>query len=275
MGSLAKEVNEVHVEGYDYYGNSGMKFFVIPDDTEDKLPDASNIAVNDELLKNPMKIAASSIGINISSHLGVVDPDPDETELSSDSEYRIVVTQNDDNQIYLQLQKKEENNWKDVGDKMDFYDDTGSNITIGTSPEEGEEGEFITFTLAETPPPPGNYTVNFTAPGNGKNALRVAELRHKGIDNSENDGLDGATIDDFYRNLVSGLGVSTHEAHRMVENQGVLVDQIDARRESISGVSIDEEMANMITYMHAYQAAARYIDTMDQLLDTLINRMAW
>ncbi|HHX94793.1 MAG TPA: hypothetical protein GX691_03075 [Clostridia bacterium] len=60
----------------------------------------------------------------------------------------------------------------------------------------------------------------------------------------------------------------------MKENQEALVGQLGERKESISGVSIDEELAHMIECQHSYQAAARFLNTMDQLLDTLINRTA-
>jgi flagellar hook-associated protein 1 FlgK len=52
-----------------------------------------------------------------------------------------------------------------------------------------------------------------------------------------------------------------------------MVQQVDNMRQSVQGVSLDEEMANMIKYQHAYDAAARVITTMDQALDTVINGM--
>lgn len=107
-------------------------------------------------------------------------------------------------------------------------------------------------------------------PGDGTNALAIAQLRNKQV----TIGSGTYTIDDFYRNLVARLGVSAHEANRMVENQTTLVDQLKQRRDSLSGVSLDEEMANLIQFQRAYEAAARVIATMDSLLDTIINRMA-
>jgi len=59
-----------------------------------------------------------------------------------------------------------------------------------------------------------------------------------------------------------------------VENQESLLTQLENRRESISGVSLDEEMSNLMMYQHAYQAAARVITTLDTMLDTVVNRMA-
>ncbi|TDA69432.1 MAG: flagellar hook-associated protein FlgK [Clostridia bacterium] len=108
------------------------------------------------------------------------------------------------------------------------------------------------------------------APGDGTKALEIAQLRQQSVDF----GGSSQTIDDFYRNLVARLGINAHEASRMVENQTVLVDQLRQRRDSLSGVSLDEEMAGLIQFQRAYEAAARVITTMDSLLDTIINRMA-
>jgi flagellar hook-associated protein 1 FlgK len=56
------------------------------------------------------------------------------------------------------------------------------------------------------------------------------------------------------------------------ESSGLLADHIDSLRESVHGVSIDEEVTNLSSAQHAYNAAARVITTIDDMLDTLINR---
>ncbi|MFD0824971.1 flagellar hook-associated protein FlgK [Neobacillus sp. M.A.Huq-85] len=114
--------------------------------------------------------------------------------------------------------------------------------------------------------------------GNGKNAQAIADLKFSVVDFKE-DSTDSSkttstsTIDDFYRNIIGQLGIDSQEAQRMQENSDVIVNQIDNRRQSVSGVSLDEEMANMIKYQQAYNAAARMITTMDQCLDKIINGM--
>lgn len=93
---------------------------------------------------------------------------------------------------------------------------------------------------------------------------------------SSADGVcEGTIFNDYYRNLISTLGVDTDEAQRMVTNQQALVDQLETRKESISGVAIDEELAHMLEFQHVYEASARFLTTLDGMLDTLINRMAW
>ncbi|PRR70299.1 flagellar hook-associated protein FlgK [Neomoorella humiferrea] len=119
--------------------------------------------------------------------------------------------------------------------------------------------------------------------GNGANALKIAQLQSKLFQENDTDGdgsidtlvadTSGVTFDDYYKNFTAKLGVDAHEAERMTTNQGVLVDQLTNRKESISGVSLDEEMANMLQYQRAYEAAARMITTLDAMLDKIINGM--
>ncbi|ABR46952.1 flagellar hook-associated protein FlgK [Alkaliphilus metalliredigens QYMF] len=107
--------------------------------------------------------------------------------------------------------------------------------------------------------------------GDGSNALRLTELRHAqmSFDNGEFKG----TPEDFMISLIANLGVNTQEATRMASNQSILTNQIDRQRQSISGVSLDEEMANMVRFQHAYNASARMVTTMDEMIDVIINRM--
>lgn len=81
----------------------------------------------------------------------------------------------------------------------------------------------------------------------------------------------GMKIDNYFKDVIDRLGVQGGEAKRMVKNQETLLQSFTQTRESISGVSIDEEMANLIQYQHAYQANAKIISTVDELLDVVIN----
>ncbi|MFL0246795.1 flagellar hook-associated protein FlgK [Candidatus Clostridium stratigraminis] len=81
----------------------------------------------------------------------------------------------------------------------------------------------------------------------------------------------GIKIEDYFKDMVDGLGVQEAQAQRIVKNQGTLLADFQQRRDSVSGVSIDEEMANLIQYQHAYQANAKIIATCDELLDVVVN----
>jgi flagellar hook-associated protein FlgK len=92
-------------------------------------------------------------------------------------------------------------------------------------------------------------------------ADEIAQLRNKA-------GGPDAT----YRKLVVQLGVEASVANRGVQIQQVITTQVDAARESVAGVNLDEEMTNMLSYQHAYSAAGRLVSTIDEMLDVLINR---
>ena len=68
------------------------------------------------------------------------------------------------------------------------------------------------------------------------------------------------------------MGVDGQQATHYLNNQVTMTNQIENRRQSISGVSINEEMANLVRYQHAYNAAAKMIQTHAELLEVLVNR---
>lgn len=113
--------------------------------------------------------------------------------------------------------------------------------------------------------------------GNNDIALALAGMRDQQFSfDPASDGtpiLTNGTFDEFFRAVVGQLGVQTQEATRQASNQQVLVEQVEGKRQSVSGVSIDEEVSNMLKYQHAYNAAARVMTTFDEMLDRIINSM--
>lgn len=99
-------------------------------------------------------------------------------------------------------------------------------------------------------------------PGGGKDGNNAAALS-KSVD-----------VDDSYQRLVNGFGSKVNSAKQLADNQQALTKQVDNAREQLAGVSLDEETVNMVSAQRAYEAAARVMSTIDQVLDTLINRMA-
>ena len=79
------------------------------------------------------------------------------------------------------------------------------------------------------------------------------------------------TTTDYYAGLVGKIGAASSQAIEMAANQQLVVDQLTNQVQQMSGVSLDEEATDMIKFQHAYQAAARVITTMDEMLNTLIN----
>lgn len=104
--------------------------------------------------------------------------------------------------------------------------------------------------------------------GDGSNAIEMAKLKQRNILNDDN-----TTFDDFFVEMIAKVGVQAQEATRMGENQKLLINRLENERQAIMGVSLDEEMTNIVKFQHAFQASARVINTMDTMLDTIINRM--
>ncbi|SHI58747.1 flagellar hook-associated protein 1 FlgK [Clostridium amylolyticum] len=96
-----------------------------------------------------------------------------------------------------------------------------------------------------------------------------SSLKNNGMEIESN--INGMKIDSFFKDTVDKLGVQAQEAKRIVRNQLDLLDSMVEMKNSISGVSLDEEMADLIQFQHAYQANAKVIATVDELLDVIIN----
>jgi flagellar hook-associated protein 1 len=105
--------------------------------------------------------------------------------------------------------------------------------------------------------------------GDGSNAKAMSEALFQKM----NIGGTNATIGDFYKGIIGQLGTDVQTAQQSAENAVKMVQQVDNRRQSVSGVSIDEELTNMVRYQQAYNAAARYVSAVNDMLNTLINGM--
>ncbi|RXT04477.1 flagellar hook-associated protein FlgK [Ammoniphilus sp. CFH 90114] len=103
--------------------------------------------------------------------------------------------------------------------------------------------------------------------GDGSNATDIANLKSKSLDALGRN----TSLDQFYRGTIVKLGVEKQESEMFMDNADLTVRATEVRRQSISGVSLDEEMTEMVKYQHAYNAASRAISTIDEMLDKLIN----
>lgn len=104
-------------------------------------------------------------------------------------------------------------------------------------------------------------------PGNAENALLLADMR------SNVYMFSMGSPDDYVKSMVSNLGVDTNESKRMTENLSKLLKDLENKRQSIMGVSQDEEAADMLRFKRAYDANARMLTTMDEMIDIIISRM--
>lgn len=102
-----------------------------------------------------------------------------------------------------------------------------------------------------------------------KSSKGGATLSNFGMTISSN--TTGMTFDSFYQDTIDKLGVAASAAISEVSTQTNILNNLENSRDSVSGVSLDEEMANLIQYQHAYSANAKVISTVGELLDVIIN----
>lgn len=111
------------------------------------------------------------------------------------------------------------------------------------------------------------------AEGNGDNAKKLGGIQFVKIDGEGDGQLGGATIQTYFQGIIGELGVDGQQAEKMKFNSETLMISVSNRRDSISAVSLDEEMTNMITFQQAYNASARMVTVVDETLDKIINGM--
>ena len=105
-----------------------------------------------------------------------------------------------------------------------------------------------------------------TSPGGNGNAVAIANLQGQLTMNG-----GSTTFDNYYSALASGVGNDVRNASANHEYEAGMIAHLENYRESVSGVSLDEEMINLVKFQHAYEAAAKLITTVDDMLNTVLN----
>lgn len=116
-----------------------------------------------------------------------------------------------------------------------------------------------------------NITASASADkGDNTVARRIANLRESDI---LKDSTGEVSIDEYYRAIILDIGNKGSEAATVSENQSKLVQSAEEQRTAISGVSMDEEMANMMKFKFAYNGSARVLNIIDSMVESVINSM--
>jgi len=163
---------------------------------------------------------------------------------------------------------------------------SAATTTTGTS-QPIENGVSVTFI-------PGTYVLNDTfsieatenasfygdfASGDNNNALAITDLQSTSMSISQwtcdriNGNIEGSiisTIEDYYHSMVGAIGIVSASVSRDRSFGEMMVNELSTIRDSISAVSLDEEMTNLIEFQHAYAAAAKLIGVADEMLNTLL-----
>jgi flagellar hook-associated protein 1 FlgK len=108
------------------------------------------------------------------------------------------------------------------------------------------------------------------AAGDNTIATAVAALANTKFSVAGGDAIDG-TFSDSYASTVSSLGQSLSSVDEAVTDQNNILSLVTAQRQSVSGVSLDEEMTNLMSYQRSYEASSRVISVINELLQNLVN----
>jgi len=113
---------------------------------------------------------------------------------------------------------------------------------------------------------PGN-----PGPGNNAVAAALSALRATAVSLTDSTGTTTTTFNDFFNETVGTVATSVRDASDDATVQEALASNAESRRQSVSGVSTDEELISVIEHQHAYQAAARLVNVVDEMMATLVN----
>lgn len=115
--------------------------------------------------------------------------------------------------------------------------------------------------------------------GSNANAMAIANLQNASLSisqwtcdriNGNTEGSITSTIEGYYHSMVGSIGIASASVSRDKSFSELMANELSNIRDSISAVSLDEEMTNLIAYQHAYAAAAKLISVSDEMLNTLL-----
>ncbi len=104
--------------------------------------------------------------------------------------------------------------------------------------------------------------------GDSRAAKEIAAIRNSQVMIGKN-----RTFDDYFADSVTNVALKGEQAENNYNSHNAIMNDLRSLRDSISGVNIDEELADIIKFQHGYNAAAKFVTVWDSLLDTVINRL--
>jgi flagellar hook-associated protein 1 FlgK len=261
LNSLAKtvveQVNAMHVTGYNLNQNTGVYFF---DPTKTK---ANSITLSDTILGDSANIAAAAGGkiTDVAAFApagGIPAAGSPTLDLKTiNPAYRNLVQ----GAVQLTLAG---GSLLTEGAGKDYVIDYDKGVITFLNYTRFNPADVVNVKIAFN-------TTGFPGNGNGQNALLIAQLRQKATMSPDAAGNPTQSISAFYSAVVGKLGIEKNQNKSSLDTKDFLVTQMDNEQSSVSGVSLDEEMANMIKYQNSYQASAKFIGTVKQMLDILMN----
>ena len=240
--ALVQKVNAIHQTGYSLNGVSGLQFF------DPTVTGASDIKLSASVLSNVQNIAAATGGQTLVA--------PTQTLALT---YGTPGTLGQRN-IYagsVSVQAGTTTLVENTDFQVDYQ--TGAIQMLHA----GYNGTPLTVNFKYT-------TGNSQGAGDNANAIAIAQLRDTLTMTSDTLGNPTVNFNGFYASFVGKLGLDHNESTSNLDSRNHLVSQYEAQQDSVAGVSLDDEMANIIKYQHTYEASARLITITGEMLDTLL-----
>ncbi|MBI5893022.1 MAG: flagellar hook-associated protein FlgK [Deltaproteobacteria bacterium] len=250
--SITKEFNEIHRAGYGLDGSTGNDFFnaLTPDVTANSTNTGGALVTTSGIINlSQVTLSDYEIRFTSSTTFSIVDT-TNNTVISTGAAYT-------------------------SGANIDF---DGIRVVITDTPGTPQAGDV--FKVSITKNAAMNFGVSLTdankfaaatqaaaLPGDNRNALALAALK----DDSTVLSNGTATFSTYYASIVADIGTKAQDSSRNASFQDVVVNQMENNMDSVSGVSMEEEAANLVKYQYAYQAAAKIITVVDDLFNTLVN----
>ncbi len=146
-------------------------------------------------------------------------------------------------------------------DGLDFFTGTGA-VNIAVNSSIVADTDLIAAAASDIYL--GTPGINEGLPGGNTIAIGIANLQ------SAATMAGSSTFDEYYNSLVGRVGADVQAADFNETHQSTMVQNLEQYRQEVSGVSLDEEMVNLIQFQQAYNAAAKIITTSDEMMDTLM-----
>lgn len=255
--NLVQKVNELHVSGYTLHGYTGIPFF------NPVFTGASDIALSPNIEQDLETIAAASGGEQFPA---VANTSAAGTHTFGAAPFQLVRDPATVPPVpatnIVQGTVTVSNGTALLTEDVDYHID----YVLGTVQmlHAGYNAANLTINFQYR-------TGGFNGPGDNTNAIAIASLRDDPAMNPDTLGNPTSTFTEYYSALIGRLGTDRNAAKSNLDTRTFLITQYEAQQDAIAGVSLDEEMANMIKYQHTYQAAAHVISITDQMLDVLMN----
>ncbi len=254
--TIVQSVNEQHVQGYNLNKSTGVLFFDPDHLTAETVQIGSaikesinNIAAAAGGLASPQVTLANTIPLALTPNVDLKTINPTYKNLVLGS---------------LQISFAPSGVVLQEGAGKDYITDYTTGVITFTNYANYAPGANIQIKFQ-------NQQNGFPGNGNGQNALNIAQLRQKTTMAPNQAGANTQSINEFYSAMVGTLGIEKNQAATNLQTREFIVSQLDSEQAKVSGVSMDEEMTNMIKFQHSYQASARYISTIKEMLDVLMN----